>query len=66
MNINFIIKESIIIHFSGILKVTLAYILKVLGIKGINLCLTAKAKILHLIQWLKIGILKIKKSFELI
>ena len=66
MNINFIIKGNIIIRFSRILKVTLTYILKVINIKGINLCLTTKVKILHLIQWLKIGILKIKKRFKLI
>ena len=67
ININIILKENTIIHFSRILKATLVYISKVLNLKEINICLTIKANKLNLIQWSKIGILKIKKknSFEL-
>ena len=51
INIDIILKENIIIHFSRILKVTFIYILKVLKLKGINLCLSIKQKTLNLIQW---------------
>ena len=51
MNINIILKENIIIHFSKTLKVIFIYISKVFYIKEINLCLISNVKKLNLIQW---------------
>ena len=50
MNLNIILKENIIIHFSKTSKAIFIYISKVFYIKGINLCLIINIKKLNLIQ----------------